>query len=72
MQECLFTQALVAAERQEAQLKGLLSDVQLKFDCAEKHRKSAQKQLEAQEEDLENLGQSLKVSLPSPLFHLHC
>ena len=61
-------QALEATQQQVAELQGLLKDVQLKFDCADQHRKSAQKQLEAQDEDFEKLGRRLKVQPPAHLF----
>ncbi|KAL0037374.1 hypothetical protein WJX79_004578 [Trebouxia sp. C0005] len=64
-------QALAAAEQRASEYEGLLADAQLKFKSVAKHRKSAQKQLDAQEEDLEHLGHRLKaaspaVALPSP------
>ena len=60
----LASQALAAAEQRAAEYEGLLEDAQLKFESVAKHRKSAQKQLDAQEEDLEHLGHRLKVFLP--------
>ena len=69
-------QALVAAQQRNFELEGLLHEAQTKIGCAAKHRKSAQKQLDAQEQDFERLGQRLKVptfSLPlcafQPCFH---
>ena len=59
----LASQALAAAEQRTAEYEGLLEDAQLKFESVAKHRKSAQKQLDAQEEDLEHLGHRLKVFL---------
>lgn len=64
--QCLASQALAAAEQRAAEYGGLLEDAQLKFESVAKHRKSAQKQLDAQEEDLEHLGHRLKVFLPFP------
>lgn len=69
-------QALVAAQQRNFELEGLLHEAQTKIGCAAKHRKSAQKQLDAQEQDFERLGQRLKVptfSAPlcafQPCFH---
>jgi len=62
--QCLASQALAAAEQLAAEYERLLEDAQLKFESVAKHRKSAQKQLDAQEEDLEHLGHRLKVFLP--------
>ncbi len=78
--QSLAAQALAAAEQRAAEYEGLLEDAQLKFESVAKHRKSAQKQLDAQEEDLEHLGHRLKVFFPSSriqsLFvtnpHYHC
>lgn len=56
-----FVQALVAAQQRNFELEGLLYEAQTKIGCAAKHRKSAQKQLDAQEQDFEKLGQRLKV-----------
>ena len=63
--QSLASQALAAAEQRASEYEGLLEDAQLKFESVAKHRKSAQKQLDAQEEDLEHLGHRLKVSFPS-------
>ena len=70
-QDCLDAQALAASQQRNAELEGLLSDARLEFACADKHRKSAQKQLDAQEEEFDKLGQRLKVSLPF-LLPSHC
>ncbi|KAA6420949.1 MAG: hypothetical protein FRX49_09090 [Trebouxia sp. A1-2] len=69
--QAVASQALAAAEQRASEYEGLLADAQLKFKSVAKHRKSAQKQLDAQEEDLEHLGHRLKaaspaVALPSP------
>ena len=66
-----FLQALVAAQQRNFELEGLLDEAQTKIGCAAKHRKSAQQQLDAQEQDFEKLGQRLKVSsfcLPRSAF----
>lgn len=66
-----FVQALVAAQLRNSELEGLLYEAQTKIGCAAKHRKSAQKQLDAQEQDFEKLGQRLKVPpfSSTPLCH---
>lgn len=64
-EQAVASQALAAAEQRASEYEGLLADAQLKFKSVAKHRKSAQKQLDAQEEDLEHLGHRLKVSHPS-------
>ena len=67
--QLILIQALTAAQQRNSELEGLLADAQAQLGCAVKHRKSAQQQLDAQEEDFERLGQRLKVLLPSS-FHL--
>ena len=66
-----FVQALVSAQQRNFELEGLLYEAQTKIGCAAKHRKSAQKQLDAQEQDFEKLGQRLKVPpfFSTPLCH---
>lgn len=64
-EERLMAQALAQVENRVAEVEGLLNDAKDNFDAAEIHRKSAQKQLDAQEEDFGRLGMRLKVPLPS-------
>lgn len=42
-----LVQALVAAQQRNSELASLLDEAQAKIGCAAKHRKSAQKQLDA-------------------------
>ena len=70
-EQSLASQALAAAEQRASEYEGLLEDAQLKFESVAKHRKSAQKQLDAQEEDLEHLGHRLKVFSPTSRIQSH-
>lgn len=63
---------MVAAQHRNNELESLLDEAQRKIGCAAKHRKSAQQQLDAQEQDFEKLGQRLKVPPPFPYPLLPC
>ncbi|KAL3160013.1 hypothetical protein ABBQ38_010400 [Trebouxia sp. C0009 RCD-2024] len=63
-------EALVAAQHRNNELESLLDEAQRKIGCAAKHRKSAQQQLDAQEQDFEKLGQRLKAVSESPAASL--
>ena len=57
-------QALELAEGRVNELTASLTDAQLQFECAEKHRALALRQLDAQEEDFGKLGRHLQKVSP--------
>ena len=57
-------QALELAEGRVNELTASLTDAHLQFECAEKHRALALRQLGAEEEDFGKLGRHLKKVVP--------
>lgn len=57
-------QALELAEGRVNELTASLTDAHLQFECAEKHRAQALRQLDAQEEDFGKLGRHLQKVVP--------